>query len=64
MTRKPEAGWRFFECWECGERWKSPCRDHETPSTEACPCGENVSPVSSCADASANERPWGQVFLS
>ena len=64
-------GWRFFECWECGEKWKSPSRDHGSPSGEDCPCGEFVSPVSSkpdesipCDDMGNLIIPWKQTFIA
>lgn len=34
--RKPIPGFRFFECDECGRKWKSESRDCLSPSGEIC----------------------------
>lgn len=41
---RPVAGWRFFVCDDCGERWKDSTRDYKSPSVETCPCGSDVAP--------------------
>lgn len=65
------CGWRFFECWECGEKWKSTSRDHASLSGEDCPCGEFVLPCQSVMDASlpCDEMgnltiPWKRIFIA
>lgn len=43
--RKPIAGYRFFQCIDCGEEWKEKSRDCLSPSNDTCPsCGSDVFP--------------------
>lgn len=45
MKRQLEAGWRAFQCDECGAQWQSASRDHASPSGEDCEkCGAWVFP--------------------
>lgn len=34
--RRPIPGYRFFECYECGNQWKQKTRDCKSPSNETC----------------------------
>lgn len=43
--RKIIPGWRYFECEECNEQWRSKCRDCYSSSCEFClTCDEQCEP--------------------
>lgn len=44
--RKPIPGYRYFECDMCGTEWKTPTRDHTSPSGEHCISCDNPNSVS------------------
>lgn len=38
-------GWRYFECPQCHEQWRSKCRDSKSCSLEFCfTCNEGCEP--------------------
>jgi len=42
--RKIIPGFRFFECTECGNKWKDSCRDCYSLSGESCRCDCFITP--------------------
>ena len=62
-------GWRYFECGECGVKFRETCRDHSTPSSSLCitnQCRSNyyggLHPVGSMPDLSLPVDRWGNLI--
>ena len=56
------CGYRFFECSECGEKWKEKCRDAETESGSGCPeCYSFQWPVKNEKHPEWKTDAWGNL---
>ena len=45
MFASHRAGWRFFDCEDCGRKWRAACRDCWSGSAADCTCGSICVPV-------------------
>lgn len=67
--KKIWQGWRYFDCEDCGAKFRETCRDHSTASisrcvTEDCPSHAHggLSPVSSRSDWSVQVDDHGNLI--
>lgn len=64
LPRIVRRGWRGFVC-ECGRSWKTPTRDHKSPSVDTCPaCYADTPPCEGWPDETLMADTMGNLLTA